>query len=106
MLTLIELTTIAFRLVALGTFVIVLAKCAFDFWRVKGGRGVIVLKVFAALAVWVLVSWGMMSMFATAVYSSAQPDGPGGGGPAGVIALLEIYTVACGSLSYWVLRRA
>lgn len=111
--TLIELTVIAFRSVALGTFLIVIVKCALDFWRAESGRGVILLRCLAALSVWFLVSTGMASMFFGAAAYSADglsgggaPGGPRLGDPRAVlIPLLVTYTAACSSLSYWVLRR-
>jgi hypothetical protein len=112
--TLIELTVIAFRVVAVGTLLIVIVKCAFDFWRAESGRGVVLLKCLAALAVWFLISTGMASMFFGAVAYSADgssgggaPDGSGLSNPrAAIVLLLVIYAAACSSLSYWVLRRA
>jgi hypothetical protein len=112
--TLTELTVIAFRVVGGGTLLMVIVKCALDFWRAGSGRGVVILKCLAALAVWFLVSVGVANMFFGAVAYSADglsgggaPDGPRLSNPRAVlILLLVIYTAACSSLSYWVLRRA
>lgn len=110
--TLTELTVIAFRVVAAGTLLIVIVKCALDFWRAESGRGVVLLKCLAALEVWFLVTAGVANMFFEAVaYSAsglsggAMPDGSGLSNPRAVLVLLlVIYTAACSGLSYWVLR--
>ena len=106
--TLIELTTIAFRLVALGTFLLIIVRCTLDFWRGEGGRGILLLKCLAALLIWFLVSTGMSSVFfGAAAYSANGLSGDGAAGdPRAVfIPLLVIYVAACSGLSYWVLRR-
>ena len=115
--TVAQLTIIALVIVAVGTPLIVLVKSVFDFWRAKSDRGNIALKGFAALAVWFLISWGMMFMLFVTVFSAAHseyrlshggaPDPSGSDDPTGMIILLVvIYTLACGGLSYWMLRQA
>ncbi len=111
--TLTELTFFAYRVVAVGTLLLIIVRCALDFWRAGSGRGVIILKCLAALSIWLLISWGMTTVFFGEVAYAAggplggAPDGAGLSNPKAVMILLfVIYTAACSSLSYWVLRGA
>ena len=112
-----QLITIVLGAVAVGTPLVTLNKSALDFRRAEQCRGKIVLRGLGALAIWFLISLGMMFMLFVTFFSSAHseyrlshggaPDPSGSDDPTGmIVVLVAIYALAGGGLSYWVLRRA
>jgi hypothetical protein len=112
-----QLTTIVLGVVAVGTPLVILVKSALDFRRAEQGRGSIFLRGVGALAIWLVVSLGMMFMLFVTFFSSAHseyrlshggaPDLSGSDDPTGMILMLVvIYALAGGGLSYWMLRPA
>jgi hypothetical protein len=112
-----QLIHIALVTVAVGTPLIVLVKSTLDFWRASSGRSRIIFKGLAALAIWFVVSWGMMFMLFLTFFGAAHtdyrmshngaPDPSGNDDPTGSISLLiGIYALIGSGLVYWMLRRA